>query len=320
MNNLRLSLKWAYQRHEGYLNRIICGKKQFKNLAFSGDRNGIVLGWDLPSGDAMKCYGNEESRDTTIKSPKSEVRMEIITMLIQFMQLATFTFSIGINWGEFNEKYNPFEITANVFQFDISQYRGNLKWVNWFYNNISIPFEWFISVLCVISFMVLFCISYKFKYMGEKGERFKKLLSFFCWLSMGVGFVPIMRNLFKIFVCHNITEYLTNGDKDCYSSPAHWIYVIISCLVLIMYVPTAYRIEARSGDLEQINNYYWVKWSKDYPEQRRVHFGSPRTNDLASIDKSIVILMIVVSVFLVYGGMLFYISLHSIYISHELHV
>ena len=118
---------------------------------------------------------------------------------------------------------------------------------------------------------------------------------------MGVGFVPILKNIFKIFICNNIMDYLSNGDQDCYASQTHFIYVGVSLLVLIIYLPTAYRIEARSGDLEQINSYYWIRWNKDYPEQRRVHFASPRTNALAGIDKTIIIIMIAVSVFLVTG-------------------
>ncbi len=301
-NDLKISLKWAYQRHEGYLNRVLCGQQQFNNMVFSADRNGVILGWDMNNGQCIKCYGSSDSEATTIKHPKKDVRIEFITMIIQFMQLATFAFSIDINWGEFNDKYNPFSLSANLFQFDISKYSSNIGWINWFYNNISIPFEWLISVLCVVIFTILFCVSYKFKYMTDKKvNKFKSILSFFCWITMGVGFVPILRNIFKIFVCNNIKSYLMNGSDDCWTSVTHWIYICISIIVLIVYLPTAYRIEARSGDLEQINSYYWIKWSKDYPEQRRVHFASLRTNSLAAIDKSIVIIMIAVSVFLVYG-------------------
>eukprot|EP01084_Bolivina_argentea_P061373 112152_1 len=301
-NNLKISLKWAYQRHEGYLNRILCAKQHFNNIVFSADRNGIILGWDMKSGKCIKCFGDNNSETTMITDPKKEVRMEFITMIIQFMQLSTFAFSVDINWGQFNDKYNPFLLSANLFQFDISKYSSDMSWINWFYNNISVPFEWIISVLCVVIFTVLFSVSYKFKYMTDKTvNRFKSILSFFCWITMGVGFVPILRNIFKIFTCNNMKPYLMNGENDCWTSVTHWIYICISIMVLIVYLPTAYRIEARSGDLEQINAYYWIKWSKDYPEQRRVHFASLRTNSLAAIDKSIVIIMIAVSVFLVYG-------------------
>eukprot|EP01083_Nonionella_stella_P167817 565011_1 len=97
-NPLNVSLQWAYQRHEGYLNRIMCGKKQYRNIVFSGERNGIVLGWDLDNnGECVYCFGSEEQYESTIKGPKSEVRAEIITMIVQFMQLAT---SVFLVYGE----------------------------------------------------------------------------------------------------------------------------------------------------------------------------------------------------------------------------
>eukprot|EP01083_Nonionella_stella_P147844 467083_1 len=143
-NNYRLI--WAFQRHEDYLNKILIDNHN--DFVFTADRCGLVISWNIRNGKPVHCFGNEESAANTITQPKKDVLSAWLSLVIEFFQLCTFTFSIDmIDWGEPSATYNPFDLTSTVFQFTIDSSQLNIK----------VPFVWIFAVVFVWIFIVSFC-------------------------------------------------------------------------------------------------------------------------------------------------------------------
>lgn len=269
-NPLRAGLKWAYQRHAAPIHHILCGKKRFKHMLFTADKNGIILGWNVESGQCLACFGSKQSRNKMIKNPKYSVRFEFIFLIIQFLQLMAFTFMMDeIEWGAFNKMYNPLDIISDFILFDVGNYTKHL------FDNLFV--EWLICLFLFGIFFILHYISVQNVDYGtkRKEEIFMRTLSIFNWWTMKAGFIPILRTFLKVFVCDNMIIYV----DDCWSSE-HWIYILLSIIMLAIVISIHFK---------QIQ--------QNQREIKRVHLASLRQNGLIILHQSAIIIMVIVSVF-----------------------
>eukprot|EP01084_Bolivina_argentea_P052552 96532_1 len=299
-NNYKLI--WAYQRHEDYLNRIIIDN--INQIVFTADRCGLVISWNINNGKALQCFGNKECTNNTILQPKKDIFSGWISLIIEFFQLCTFTFSIDmIDWGESNATYNPFDLTSTLFQFQFDTSALNLNINLSSYNfNYDISFIWIGVILFLWIFIFSFCIQYKLKWGVSKfSAKCRSITATLIWIATTIAFIPIFRILLRSFTCNPIDlQNFLIVPKACYmNSNLHLIYITITAITLLIFLILSYRFARLEGDISCCDVYSWKKWTGDDPDTRRVHSGSIRTADLAFIDHSIKIIMVLVSVYLI---------------------
>eukprot|EP01083_Nonionella_stella_P129839 393996_1 len=281
-------LIWGYHRHEDFLNRILIDNHN--HVVYTADRGGVILSWDLDTGKPLTCFAGKRARHVTLIDPKISVFLSWTDLLVEFFQLCTFTFSISfIDWGALSDKYNPFDWTSTVFQFDIS------------FDTKDFAFVWLLSVLIVWLFVILFACSYKFKYsITTMGKASQKTLAILTWCLTTIGFIPLLRNFLRTFTCHpnDLSNLLM--IPSCHDA-LHITYMAITVITLMVYVPLCYRFAYLDGDINQCDMYSWISWKGDQPDTRRIHSCSQRSNDLSPVEKTVKVIMVATAVFLVSG-------------------
>ena len=283
-------LLWGWHRHQDFLNRIMIDHE--RNIVFTADRGGVILSWNLEDGTPLHCFASSKARHDTLIAPKISVFLSWTNLLVEFFQLCTFTFSIGfISWGALSEKFNPFDRTSTIFQFNLSADLVSIS---------VIHFIWISSVAVIWIFLVLFVMGYKLKYATSwKGQCAQKILGTVTWGCTTIGFIPLLRNLLRCFSCSKEDLDILWMVQEC-ADGIHILYMILTVIPLCLYVPLAFRFSYLEGDIGQCDVYSWISWKGDQPDTKRVHSCSQRSNDLAPVEKSVKVVMVATSVFL--GG------------------
>ena len=257
---------------------------------YTADRGGVILSWDLRTGQPLRCFADAKARHAALVAPKIQVWLAWCNLLVEFAQLCTFTFSLNLlDWGAVSAKYSPFDWSSSALQLNVTVDTGRVALV------------WLLSLFVVWLFVALFAGSYKLKYAtSTAGRAAQRALSMLTWACTTIAFIPLLRVLLRTFTCNaqdlaNLLLVPSCGDA------LHILYMALTAATLVVYVPLCYRFAFLEGAIELCDVYSWRRWGGDQPDTRRVHSCSQRSHDLAPVEKTVKVVMVAASVFLVSG-------------------
>ncbi|KAH3743898.1 Rac1 protein [Pelomyxa schiedti] len=250
---------WAYDGHTDHINRMTVDDVS----VFSGGRDRTVRRWRLKDGKLLRVYGGTTTRLYHELSPWFDFFVGLVVLIVEFLQLAAFSFSCGIPWPTKHPArkiLSPFQFNWDFLPFsDTTQYYAQY--------GLSAGFAWL--------FVFLLLSSYKIVGAPEDSKihnvwPFYKMI---CWLMSTICFIPACRSLIEVFHCYSDNMEDNNGsdgvtgypDMDCWGS-IHSALFALSCLTILPYFLSALRMSYVDGGLDRVAVYLWKDWSQDKPD------------------------------------------------------
>ncbi len=212
--------------HTDWVNQVSIHPHE--NLVFSASRDRTMRSWNLKGGQIVRVFGSKKDKFVGEKLPKIQAALVIIQLIVNFLQVIAFNFSIPGGSSSWSSS-NPL-LVLPVIRLDLP----NTSFVFWLLCSIA------------IFFALLFYTSYKYQAAAKNGG-FPAFLWGVAWLTSWlcstVLFIPTLQEIIKSFTCR-----FSSNSYDA----THIVAICISALVLIVYVPLVFRLVHIGSDLNKI--------------------------------------------------------------------
>jgi hypothetical protein len=256
-------MRWNFDGHKDYINRAIIRGDD----VFTAGRDFTIRRWRLRDGKLKNVYAGTTTRLMGEWEPRIEFVIGLVTMLVEFFQLASLVFVPTVPWW----KSHPAVAIAPPFRFDFT------KWIPqdmMFYP----PFFGFLGAMLLYG--LLFARAPKYK--DARAGSFRRVIMWpltiaACWLMTAILFVPAVKAMVSVFRCYGDT--LPDAHQfQCWKG-THWVFVALAILGLVAYLPLAMRLIYVEGMVHNAAVYFWSpkKWSQDKPDVRRISVLSRRS-------------------------------------------